>query len=211
MLKENIIYLREFLTEFRDTGSCAPSSKWAARALTNPMRAISHPKRILEAGAGSGPVTVKILREMTDHDHFTICEINPRFMRALKTKLEKNEHFLRHQNRITFFEGPVQAMGDTEKFDLIVCEIPFLNLDLGTVSEIFEKFSQISNADTVMTYFEYIGIRSMSRVVSPAERKARIRQLDSFFDDVFKRHRMQRERVWLNFLPINVYKLHMAA
>ena len=82
MIKENLVFLREFLLEFKTTGACFPTSRWAAQALIAPLREDNRPpKNILELGPGTGSVTMPMLREMRDGDSLTICEINPRFMK----------------------------------------------------------------------------------------------------------------------------------
>jgi phospholipid N-methyltransferase len=210
MLTETIIFVKEGIREFQSTGSLFPSSKWAAEALTGPLRSRREPSRILEVGPGSGPVTVRILKDMHPQDQLTICEINPRLMEALKKKLASNQDYIKNKDRVSFFLGPVQEMPNTEKFDLIICAIPFLNLDVSTVEEIFDKLVEVSSENSVMTYFEYIGIRKISKVVSPPQRKRRIEQLDSYFKTVYSRHNMKQHKVWLNLLPINIYKLELA-
>jgi phospholipid N-methyltransferase len=90
MFKENLVFLREFLLEFKTTGACFPTSRWAAQALITPLRAPERaPKNILELGPGTGSVTMPLLREMRPGDHLTICEINPRFMKSLKDTSKK--------------------------------------------------------------------------------------------------------------------------
>ncbi len=209
MLKDHVVYVKEFLKEFQTTGTCFPSSKWAAQSLTCPLRGPRAPQRILELGPGTGVVTVRILQDMIPGDRLTICEINPRFMQALKENLKKNPDFQRHAKNVTFFEGPAQEIPEDGSYETIVCALPFLNFDLDTVQAIFNKLARISTNTTKMTYYEYIGLRSLGKVVAASDRKKRLRQLDVFFDAVYKRHHMQRERVWLNFLPINIYTLHL--
>lgn len=209
MLKDQVVYVKEFLKEFQTTGTCFPSSKWAARSLTYPLRGPRGQQRILELGPGTGVVTVRILEDMIPGDRLTICEINPRFMRALKENLKENPDFQRHASNVTFFEGPAQEIPEDGTYDTIVCALPFLNFDLDTVQSIFEKLARLSTQTTLMTYYEYIGLRSLGKVVAPADRKRRLKELDIFFKDVYTRNRMHRERVWLNLLPINIYTLHL--
>lgn len=212
MLKDHLVFWREFLLEFQSTGTFCPTSKWAVRALTNPLRESHNPVNILELGPGTGSVTVKILRDMKDGDRLTICEINPRFMKALKEKLNGNEDYQRRRDQVKFFEGAIQDFPETgETFDLIVCALPFLNFTLDTVKEIFAKLERMSTADTVMTYYEYIGLRSVGRVVSSSKHKRRIEELDSFFRSVYARHPTKRHKVWLNVLPVYIYTVRMAA
>jgi len=217
MIKDNLVFLREFISEFQATGSFLPSSKWAADQLTHPIRNGRMQRlNILEVGPGSGPVTVRILKHMREHDTLTVCELNPRFMKALKEKLSKNEDYLVHKERVYFFEGAiqdytVQSHTPQEKFDVIICAIPFLNLEAAMVEEIFEKLKSLSSDQGLMTYFEYMGIRPMSLVISPPDRKRRIRELDMFFKRIFGKHCLDKRRVWLNVPPINIYTLNLAA
>jgi phospholipid N-methyltransferase len=209
MIKDNVVFLREFLKEFQTTGTMFPSSPWAAKALTNPLRGKQRPQRIVELGPGTGPVTVKILSDMRDGDTLTLCEINPRFMAVLKENLKDNPDYTRHRERITFFQGPVQDLPETVQYDVIVCAIPFLNLDLSVVKDIFAKLERISTKDAVMTYYEYIGLRTIGKVVAAPERKRRLKELDGFFKSMQSEKQVERERVWLNLLPINIYTLEI--
>jgi phospholipid N-methyltransferase len=211
MLKNNFVFLKESIKEFELTGTVCPTSKWAADALTNPLHGPRGPKRILEIGPGTGSVTVKILADMIPGDTLMICEINPRFMEALKNNLRDNPDFIRNRSAISFFEGPVQDLPESSRYDVIVCALPFLNFDLETVQEIFGKLKRLSDGATVMTYYQYIGLRSLSLAMASPRNKQRMRELDSFFKGIYRNHLTDRRRVWLNILPINIYTLDLAA
>jgi len=212
MIKENFVFLREFLLEFQTTGACFPTSRWAAEALTDPLRVSGRPpKRILELGPGTGAVTVKILADMQPGDSLTVCEINPRFMKALKEKLAKLKDFQAHAKNVHFFEGPMQEMPEDTQYDVIVCALPFLNFPLEMVQEIFAKLRRLSTPDTLMTYYEYIGLRRVSKAVAPTARKQRMREIDGYMKSLAERIRLGRTRVWLNILPINIYTVKPAA
>lgn len=211
MLKEKFVFFREFLLEFQTTGACFPTSKWAAEALTNPLRAAGRkPMKILELGPGTGSVTVKILSDMIAGDTLTICEINPRFMSALKDRISKLETFRVHNNNIRYFECPVQSMPEDQVYDVIVCAIPFLNFDVPTIQEIFEKLKTFSSPQTLMTYYEYIGLRAFSKTVAPSDRKRRMKEIDGYMSSLSSRIRLGRKRVWFNVLPINIYTVKPA-
>ncbi len=79
------------------------------------------------------------------------------------------------------------------------------------VEEIFNKLTRLSTPNAVMTYYQYIGLRSIGKTIGSKEEKQRMHELDSFFDHSSVKHRAHRKRVWFNMLPINVYTLRLAA
>jgi phosphatidylethanolamine/phosphatidyl-N-methylethanolamine N-methyltransferase len=210
-MKENIVFFKEFLSEFQTTGSCFPTSRWAAEALTNPIRAQRNPQRILELGPGTGSVTKQILSDLIPGDKLTICEINENFMKSLQKSLKKNPDFIKHQENIDFFMGPMQDLPENIKYDLIVCALPFLNFPISMVKEIFEKLARLGAENSIMTYYEYIGIRTVRKNVGSEPSKQKFQELDKFFKSIYKAHEMKRTRIWLNVMPINIYTLKLAA
>jgi phosphatidylethanolamine/phosphatidyl-N-methylethanolamine N-methyltransferase len=212
MIKENLVFLREFLLEFKTTGACFPTSKWAANALITPLREPNRkPKRILELGPGTGSVTIPLINEMREGDLLTICEINPRFMKALKETLEREEAFRVKRNQIEFFEGAAQNIPLGAPYDVIVCALPFLNFDLETVQQIFARLRLVSTPDTLMTYYEYIGARKFNQTLGAQSRKDRISQVNGFLRESGAVCNIDCTKVWLNLFPINIYTVKPAA
>lgn len=209
IIKDAFLFLREGLTNFRHTGSICATSHWAAKALTNPLRDRNCPQSILEVGAGTGSVTVKILKDMIEGDELTICELNPRLMKLLKKRLEDNEDYNLHKNNIRFFTGLIQDLSEDRSYDVIVSALPFLNFDVKTVQEIFNKLSRLGHEETVMTYYEYIGLRDLGKALPIKERQQRMQELDLYLVQKLKDTGVNRERVWLNFLPINIYTVRL--
>lgn len=205
-------FLHESCLEFQLTGTIFPTSKWAAKAMTDPLRneARGNRRNILELGPGTGPVTVKILADMNDEDTLTICEINPRFMAILQTILNENSDYRRHKERVRFFCCAAQELPEDATYDVIVCSLPFLNFDLKTVRQIFNKLVKLSHEKTLMTNYEYIGLRGIGKLMSPRKRRRRIYQVDRFFRR-FAPNPLKRTKVWLNVLPINIYTRKLAA
>lgn len=211
MIKENLFFLTEFLREFKTTGACLPTSRWAAQALIAPLTEPNRsPKRILELGPGTGSVTVPIVLQLREGDQLTICEINPRFMKALKEKLNAIPAFQKVRDQVEFFEGPAQQLPENGTYDMIVCALPFLNFELSLVQEIFAKLRKVSTPETLMTYYEFIGLRKVGESVSHPDRRKRLSQISTYMDAKLDQ-KLNRERVWLNVLPINVYTIRPAA
>ena len=166
------------------------------------------PSKILELGPGTGSVTKYLLRQMGFGDSLATCEINERFMDALKDNLEEDPYFDTHRSRVSFHCCPMQQLPETHKYDLIVCAIPFLNFNLPLVKELFAKIAALSHENTVMTYYEYIGLRSIGKQFSLDSRRKRMRELDEFIKQVQDTHLQSKSKVLLNILPITVYRLN---
>ena len=230
MGKEDLTFLKQFIVSFKTTGALCRSSKKAARALIAPLKAnfrreqIStedRGKRILELGPGTGSVTVEILKAMGPHDELLVCEINPDFMNALKARLERLPEFDAHRGRVHFFLGPAQALRtpqvhesspgrestdeghrDVGKFDLVVCCLPFLNLPIEVVREIFATIDEISHEGTILTYFEYAGFRAVGKAFS-----ARLRKIDAWVETEFAARRLRTDLIVENLPPMRVHTL----
>lgn len=210
MIKDQLIFLREFLTEFHTTGTVCSTSPWAAEQMAAPLCGDRASANILEVGAGTGAVTRKIMEHMRDGDTLTVCEINPRLMKALRLRMEKEESFLKHRDRINFFEGAIQDLPESESFDVIISALPFLNFTTELVHEIMEKYRRLSNPETTITYYEYIGLRSLGQTFSPPDRKQRLKGLDVYLNELFSEILIGRKRIWANVLPINIYTLRFS-
>lgn len=152
-----------------------------------------------------------MLAKLQAQDELWFCELNPKLMSFLKKKLEKNADYLRHKDRVHFFEGPVQNLPECGTFDVIVCAIPFANLDVSVVESIFNKFQTISHPNTIMTYYEYIGLKKLARLMLSDANKVRVSRLEQFFKNMHAQKRIATDKVWLNILPINVHTVKTAA
>jgi len=210
MLKDNALFVQEFFRTFKTTGTAWPTSRWAARAMVEPLTERPHgtSSKILELGPGTGSVTEYILRAMGFGDSLAVCEINERFMDALKENLDEDPYFDTHRSRVNFHCCPMQQLPENQKYDVIVCAIPFLNFELELVKELFAKIAALSHSKTEMTYYEYIGLRDIGKQFSTSSRRSRMRELDNFIRDLQNAHMHSKSEVWLNVLPIKVYRLN---
>ena len=208
MLKEIPIFINECLRTFKTTGSICPTSRWAAKQMVAPLRNRHFNKglKILELGPGTGSVTRWILKEMNFEDSLSICEINSRFMDSLKKNLSSDPYYMTHESRVEFFCCPMQEL-EAQKYDLIVCAIPFLNLDSKLIAEIFNKIADLSHEKTLMTYYEYIGLRQIGKNLSFGTNRSRMKNIDGHLSDIREGCLAQEQIVWRNFLPVRVFTL----
>ena len=202
-----LVFAREFFREFETTGTPFQTSHRAAFALTEPLRERSRPLEILELGAGLGAVTKQILKDMKPQDRLTVCEINPRLLAVLRLELAGRSDFIRNSGRIRFMDCAAQHLPEDRKYDLVVCALPFLNFDLDTIRSIFSKLTSLSRPDTIMTSYEYIGFRSLNKIVSRVTGLGSIHEVDDFLSEIFKTGQGQTKDVWKHLLPIHIHRV----
>lgn len=172
---------KEIKTKFGEIGMVIPSSGSLARAMVRPMKSIPGPRRILEVGPGTGPMTREILKLMGPEDRFVICEINPQFLKRLKKDLVPDQNYQIHKDRVTFFEGPVQALGCSNvpgNYDFIVSSLPFLNFKGEEVENLFQLYYEMMSERGVLSTCEYVGIRRISMFVASPRHRERMKNVD---------------------------------
>ena len=208
--KDQLKFMREGLREFHLTGSLCPTSSKAAKAMLAPLKVNMTPNcRILEVGPGTGSITKEIIPMLEPGMHLTICEINPHFMDYLKKELETLPEFQSRRAQIHFFLGPIQDLDATAPFDCIVCALPFLNFPREILSEIFDKFSDLSHNKTLMSFYQYIGLRKLREVFCSVARKEVSIETNRYIERQLSSRLISKTAVWLNILPISIYTLNM--
>lgn len=202
---ELLAFLREGLTSFHDTGSLCYTTQYAAQQLSVPLTSPRSPLRVLEVGAGTGSVTNSILDRLIPGDSFVTCEINSRFIPLLKSRLASHSASKNKNIEVSLFPGPVQNLNEDKPYDVIVCALPFLNFSTALVEEIFNKLLRLSTPDTIMSYYQYVGLHHIGKTLSLKQRRDRLSQLEKFFAEIHSTCYEGRTRVWRNFLPIDIF------
>lgn len=187
----------ECIKTFNSTGCLFPSSPWVADQMTYRLEN-STPKKIIEIGAGTGPVTVKVLDKLDKDDFFVICEMNPKFFAVLEKKVKSHKNY---GSNVELICAPIQEYNTSVKFDHIICSLPFLNFDIGLTNSIFNTIKGLCHNETIMVYYEYMGVRNFKKNVLHSER---VKELDIYFSLEFIPRIVERIKVWWNILPVEI-------
>jgi phosphatidylethanolamine/phosphatidyl-N-methylethanolamine N-methyltransferase len=206
-MEDAVVFFKEGITRFHDTGSICATSAVAARVMCRPIYGTRKRLNILEVGAGTGSVTLEILRHLRHDDHLTICELNERFVEQLLKKLEKNSYFIKHRSQISIFTGSIQDLPRKTTFEVVISSLPFLNFTPELIDSIFDKLRELTTEEAVMTYYEYIGLRKLGLTLSPPDRKRRLQEIDSYFKQIHNSQMSSKTHIWWNFLPITIHTL----
>lgn len=206
-IAEHLAFFRQFRETFVTTGAVAPSSRFLARAMTRPLSARSGPARVLEVGPGTGAVTRHVVRQLRDGDRFDLVELNPRFVEILNHRFDAHPDYRRVARGCAVHHLPLQEFRSPEPYDFIISGLPLNNFPLPLVEEIFAAFFGLLRPGGVLSYFEYMYVRPMRRLVAKADEKERLTGLESILRRYLGPHRFRQDWVFVNVPPAWVQHL----
>lgn len=210
-LADTRVFLGEFRRNFATTGAILPSSRRLARALTRFIEADQRPRRILEVGPGTGAVTATVVRRMGPADELHLVELNETFIRRLHHRFETDPAFRRVAPRAKLSHCRVEELPRDTRYDLIVSGLPLNNFDADLVRHILETLEGLLAPGGVLSFFQYVGIRSARAMVSRRAERDRLEGIDRALRTVLEQHEIRRDLVWTNVPPAWVHHIRFGA
>ncbi len=206
-LKDHWEFWRQFRQQFETTGAVAPSSRFLAKAMTGPMVRRDRPGRILEIGPGTGAVTKQIVRLLRPEDCFDLVELNESFANLLRDRFEQDPHYRKVAERSAVHVCPIQEFAATEPYDIIISGLPLNNFPAELVRSIFATYFRLLAPGGTLSYFEYMYVRPLRKLVSGSAERSRLSELDLIANEYLSRHRIDRSWVFVNMPPAWVQHL----
>ncbi len=202
-LTHTLDFLKGYLSEPRSVGAIAPSSQALARALCAPYRMAHEPVKVLEVGAGTGPITRHLGTILKPDDHLDICEIDKGFVEILERDVLSAPTFQAAQQagRVRLICAPVQELTAEAEYDFVICGLPFTAFHLSTVQEAISTIRRALKPGGVFSYFEYMVMRRLTRTFSVGRERRRIRSVSAYVGDNIRRFEFDRRSVLANFPP----------
>lgn len=210
-MRDHLEFFRQFRQRFKTTGSIMPSSRFLARAMTGPLKLRDRPARVLEVGPGTGAVTRRIVRLLQPEDRFDLVEINEVFADLLRRRFDSDRHFRRVNDQSQVHVCPLQEFETDEPYDFIISGLPLNNFSTELVQQIFDAYFRLLAPGGVLSYFEYMYVRSMRKHVGGKDGRRHMRALDELLAGYLQRHRFRRSWVFLNVPPAWVQHLNREA
>jgi phospholipid N-methyltransferase len=205
-----LTFFRHTVRNFHHTGAVAPSSPWLARALAEPLAERppdGSPIEVLEAGPGTGALTLEIVQHLRKGDHLTLCEINKEFIRHLQRRYRHDPKLKPWRNQVTIHYGPVEELEAPERFHHIVSGLPLNNFEPELVRNIFVAFEAMLRPGGTVNFFEYVGVRTLKAPFVDEAERTRLRMVEQVIDDVTSKLPRQRRLMLFNFPPAWVCSL----
>lgn len=203
------LFIREFFQTFTTTGAILPSGRHLARGLAAPIRDIQGPRRILEAGPGTGAVTNALIRELQPEDELTLCEINPSFADHLTNRLNQDMFWSSRRHQIRLVQKDVRELFEEGRFDFIVSGLPLNNFPSPLVSELVKGFIESLSPEGSHTFFEYIWIREIRQYLGKQSDRERMKNISQIVDQHLSEHHWSRRPIFANVPPAWVYTVRV--
>ena len=209
-LGEHFEFWRQFRERFDTTGAVAPSSRFLARALCSHLTKRDRPVRILEIGPGTGAVTKELVQLVRPGDQLDLVELNERFVELLREKFLQEPSFVKIASQSAVHQCPLQEFESTAPYDFVISGLPLNNFPPPLVREIFEAYFRLLAPGGVLSYFEYMYVRSVKKSLSPSEdERQRLHALDEIIQPHLAAHRVRRDWVFANVPPAWVQHLRV--
>ena len=212
-LAHRVRFLRGYVRDPGVVGAVAPSSAALADALCEPFRRRTRPAKVLEVGAGTGAVTRRIGRLLGEGDELDICEIHHEFADILELDLLSRAEFAPAvaAGRVRLLRRPVQELLNTGRYDFVISGLPLTAFELQDVRDVLTTIRRSLKPGGVLSYFEYIGLRKASIILSFGRKRARVREVSAYLSENIRNHQFERTTVLHNLPPAHARHLRFEA
>ncbi len=201
MISDYLAFFVELPSSFKDIGSVIPSSRFLVNELVKAMPEKKEPIRILEAGAGTGVLTKKVIDLIQKDDEFHVYEINEKFSKHLEKLLGDLNG---KASNVKLFNSDIRELKveENEKYDVIFCGLPFMNFPPELVDEILEMLIKSLKEGGTLAYFGYLALPKIRQLYVNDKEKKRIKDVLAVLDKYkAKAKNSRRQRVYLNIPP----------
>ncbi|UNO41659.1 methyltransferase domain-containing protein [Streptomyces sp. MST-110588] len=207
-------FLREAVRTSRATGAVAPSSRYLAARLAAPLASQGVARRpgplsVLEAGAGTGPVTRVLAGLLGPADRLDAVEINPRFVDHLHHCLLADPAMAAASDRIRVIRGSITEVRPEGPYDVIVSCLPFTNFEPAEVRTILEGYMNALAPGGHLTFFGYLGTLTARTLTGSRAEAARHRAVTRLLAGFARSHGQERSVVLRNLPPARVWHLRV--
>ncbi|NGP89356.1 class I SAM-dependent methyltransferase [Fodinibius halophilus] len=185
---EHLLY---FFKDLKQVGAIAPSSKFLAKDLVSQLKKRltndeCAPLKILEIGAGTGPLTKQIIKHLRPKDQLDIVEIHKKFFQIVKTKYR--------QKNVQAYHSDILHFDPNYQYDFIFSSLPYENMPEEVSREIWEKKLNLCSPEAYISYFKYVKFRDFK---------------SDFEEKVVEKYGQNEKIVFLNLPPAKVYTLEV--
>ena len=125
----------------------------------------------------------------------------------LRKRFESEESWKRVADQCDVHVCPLQEFQADQSYDFLISGLPMNNFPSQLVTELLEACFGLLKDGGVMSYFEYIYVRSVKKRISKAADRKRLSEIDRIASTWQAEYRFQRDWIFLNLPPAWVQHL----
>lgn len=168
-------FLRQSISQAQTVGALWPSSRGLSRAMVEPVFAQAHtrrePLRVLEVGAGVGPVTEELVARLLPGDRLDVVELNPEFCQVLRERFAGAPVVPNvEQVSITEFAPGI-------RYHHIVSGLPLANFPAKLVEAVYARIFELLEPSGTFVMFEHVLGRELLNTFTAGEARDRIARI----------------------------------
>jgi phospholipid N-methyltransferase len=170
---DGLKFLKQSFRNGASVGAIWPSSKGLCEAMVRPVvDGAAGPLRVLEVGAGVGPVTSVLLQRLLPQDRLDVVELNPAFCDTLHKRFDGASPVAPsiHNVDVLKFEPGV-------RYHHIVSGLPLANFPAELSEAIYERFFDLLEPDGTLIMFHHLLGREALRFFGTPKNRVRARRL----------------------------------
>lgn len=176
--------------------------------MARPLRECKQrPVRVLEIGPGTGAVTGHIIQGLGPDDTFDLVELNETFADLLRKRFETDSTWKAIGSRANLHVCPIQEFKYSAPYDFIISGLPLNNFPAELVDDIFKVYFELLAPGGVLSYFEYMYVRTFRKQIGKKADRERISKIDATMGSYVDAHRFKRDSIPLNLPPAWVQHL----
>ncbi|HMP08131.1 MAG TPA: hypothetical protein PJ982_17420 [Lacipirellulaceae bacterium] len=201
------LFWQEFRRTFQSTGAILPSGRPLCKALARYAAQRPGPRRILEAGPGTGVVTDVLINRLEPGDTLDLVEVNDRFVAALRHRLTTDDAWRRRTDQVRIHHLPIEELTPREPYDAIVSGLPLNNFTPELASKLLQHLGGIAGAGATLSFFEYVGVRKAKALLASQAERRRLAGVEQALAEALSGREFARDFVLANVPPAWVHHL----
>ncbi len=203
-----IQFLSIAFRNMKTVGTICPSSPMLARSLAAAAIESTSPKRILEVGPGTGPVTKEILKCLGPDDVLDIVELSSEFCKDLDAKILTPWRTRGKPGQVTLHNAAIQDVQlEMSSYDCVICGLPFNNFEIDLVETIMRRMLDLLRPGGELSYFCYFGAKTVKSTVLDGPGRDNLRAIARLERELHLAHSGSRHVVLANIPPAEVRRL----
>lgn len=200
-------FIKSAIKDPHVVGAIMPSSAGVGEELTRFMvksqrENPSKPLRLLEVGAGTGPMTEVIIAHMRSVDHLDVVEISPDFCAILHRKFDKYPNVSIHCVSILDWK-PAYS------YDFIMSTLPFNSFKYDLMNDIINHMNVLIADKGIISYIAYTGMAQLRGTFLFGQKKAEHRMKMKRIEQWRSQYEIAKKTIFKNIPPANIYHLRI--